>query len=552
MLSESTCSRTTVYRLRVIAAVVSGTLLLSACGADRDGGGTATGADDLVTQLGPAVGDVESVTWALPVGEPDTLDPINAVTYSSGAVVQNLCEPLLATRPDFTSEPGLATAEVISPTEIVYTINENATFWDGSPVTAEDVAFSLSRSADPNAVVSFMYINVAAIEVTGPDQVTVTFTQPDELFNNEMASLGGVIVKKAYVEEVGADFGSPNGGLMCSGPFQLESWVSGSSITIVRSDDYWKGEPRPFAQKVEFVFVTDSTALTQALDAGEIDGAYELPANVIPALQDSDSGRVVFGPSSQSVSMTPASPDTPFADPDFLAGFNLAIDREALADAVFHGAATPNYTLLTPATWPAGEADLYAADYEDYREERAYDPDSARVLIEGSDYDGGELVLGILAGDETASRTAQVVQQQAEAVGVEIRIEPLQPLVYGQAGYDPSARVGLDLYLSSSFNAVADPLEPLGFVLLPGQPYNYTEYDDVEVTRLLTEARGEFDPEVRAGLVLEAQAIYEETAGGIPLVALNTATFLNDRLTGAVTSFAYWSMPQMAYIGAAE
>ncbi len=105
---------------------------------------------------------------------------------------------------------------------------------------------------------------------------------------------------------------------------------------------------------------------------------------------------------------------------------------------------------------------------------------------------------------------------------------------------------------SESFNGVQDPLEPTGFTFLPGAFYNYTDFSDPTVTQNLEKARQTFDGTERAELFLAAQQVYEAAHASIPVVSTNTATFLSNDLTGAVTSFAYWAMPQMAYVGSAD
>lgn len=538
-------------RLGLLALSLAATAMLAACGNGSDDRPEPVTKDDLVDVLPRAKGGVDVVKWNLPA-EPDTLDPANTVTYASGTVVRSLCDTLLTRDPDLALKPNLASYEVVSPTEIVYTIRDDVKFWDGTPLTAEDVAWSLNRMRSSDFVLSFAFINVKSIDVTGPDQVTVSFSEPDELFLNSGPALG--VMEKKYSEEHADAIGTPDGGLMCSGPFELESWSPGSSIKLSRNPDYWNAERKPFAETVAFSFVGDATALTQALNAGEIDGAYEIPASAVPALSKSSVGRITFGRSMQGLNLNVARPDGPMSDNDVRQALQRGIDRGALADVIYNGAAEPTYTYVTPTTWPEGQKDAYQKAYDAFVAEREYDVEAAKKLVAKSGYDGETIVLALTAGDDTESRSAQLIQEQAAAIGLTVKLKPLQPLVYDQAGYDAAKRkeLGLDLMLSSNFNGAPDPLEPMGFTSLPGQPYNYTDFDDAEATALLTEARQTFDDDQRAEMVIKAQQIIEEDSAVIPLLSTYTTTFLNDRLTGAITSFAYWSMPAMAFIGAAK
>ena len=503
----------------------------------------------LVSHLPAAKGEVDQIVWNLTKGEPDTLDPRNAATYSGGQVVNNLCEPLVKIDADYNLSPNLADFDQVSPTELRYTLKGNATFWDGKPVTAEDVAYSLRRAADPSSIVSFIYANVKSIDVTGANEVTVRFKEPDELFNNEMTTIAGLIVEKDFTEKAGKTVGSADGGLMCSGPYQLASWKSGDSIEITRNEHYWNPDLHPLVKTVKFTFVTETTAVTQALESGEIDGAYELPASSLASLAGSAKGDLVFGPSTQSTSLARANPGGVLANEKVAQSLQLIIDRAGIAKAIYHGAATPLYTYVSPTTWPNDQKDQYQAAYDSLAKERALDPEKAKELVKESGYNGEPIVLAVYAGDETQGRVSQLIQQEAQQVGLNIKIRALQPLVMSQAGYDAKKRKGLDLMYGESFNGVQDPLEPLGFTFLPDAFYNYTNFSDPRVTDDLTNARKTMDATERAKLILDAQTVYEQANVSIPIVSTNTVTFLRKGLTGAVTSFAYWAMPQMAYVG---
>lgn len=541
------------YLVIATATVVLGGLVAGCGGSGRNASGTnSIDTSTLVSSLPPAKGDVDKITWNVG-SEPDSLDPRNAVTYGSGQIVRNMCESLLKMDPEFKVSENLASSyRQVSPTELKLTVRDGVKFWDGSPLTAEDVAYSLKRAAADDSTINSGFVSVKDMAVTGPMEVTVTFKEPDATFVDNMATVAGVVVEKAWAERVGDKLGTAAGGLMCTGPYTFANWRAGSGITIVRNDAYWNHDLKPKARQVDFTFVSDDTALARALDAGEIDGSYELPVSILSKLSGSKTGRVVFGPSTQSAQLYVTRPDGPLKDPKLRDAFQRVIDRDALAKAVFSGSADPNYTQLTPETWPSGQASVYQPDYDKWTAARSYDVDAAKKLVTESSYDGTPIVLVVEAGDQVASRVGQLVQQQAKAIGVTITLQSLQPLVFDQAGYDAAKRQGVDLMYSSNFNSLPNPIELLSFTLLPGQPYNYTKYENAEVTRLLGEARSAADPRKSAELVVQAQQIFEPMSIVIPLVSNHEAAFINNRLTGVPTSFAYWSMPQMAYIGAAQ
>ena len=164
-------------------------LALTACSGGSDNKGEKpVKTDDLISSMSPAKGDVDLIKWNLD-SEPDTLDPANAATYSSGTAVKSLCDPLLTVDADYNLSPYLVDYKVVDPKTIVFTLRADATFWDGKPVTAEDVAYSMRRTMNPEYILSFVFINVSSVEVTGEKQVTVHFKTPDELFINSMPAI---------------------------------------------------------------------------------------------------------------------------------------------------------------------------------------------------------------------------------------------------------------------------------------------------------------------------------------------------------------------------
>ena len=546
-------------RLARAGVALAAAALLASCtsaGSSSNQGSPASPAasDSLVTTAGAAKGPVDSFTWNLTAGEPLSVDPTKATYYSDGTVVTNMCDSLLRVNPDFSTTPYLAKYDQASPTKIVFTLIADAKFWDGTPVTAQDVAYSMNRAMSPDSYVSFVYQNVKSIAVTGDKQVTVTFKQPDELFIHEMGAIAGSIVEKAFTEKAGAKFGTASTGVMCSGPFKFGSWKPGDSITLEKNASYWQSDWAAHANTVKFTFITDSTALAQALNSGEVDGAYEISQSTIPNLKASSAGKVYIGPSLQSLGLSVARPDGPLKDVNLRKAIFLTIDRSGLVSKVYNGAATPNYTYMTTNMFQAEAKDIYEAAYAPYEKDRQVNIDAATKLVTASGYSGTPIKLAYTAGDQTQSVSAQLIQESAKKAGLTITLAPLQALQFSDAQTNPDTRskLGIDLLLSSSFNGTQDPLEPLGFSYLPGAVYNYDNYSDPQVTALFAQAIATFDAKERAALFAKMQDIYEPSFSQVSLLNTDTVTFLNNRLAGATTSFAYWSEPSMAVIGSAS
>ncbi len=138
-------------RARSIGAVLA-VAALAACSSPQAPSSSATqkSLTDLATTTKPASGGLDQATWDLPFGEPASIDPIKSFNYPENTVVANLCEGLMQVRPDFTVAPNLASkVEQPDATTYVYTLRDGVKFWNGDPMTADDVVYSVGRQLDP-------------------------------------------------------------------------------------------------------------------------------------------------------------------------------------------------------------------------------------------------------------------------------------------------------------------------------------------------------------------------------------------------------------------
>ena len=528
--------------------------------ADTGSEGSATAG---VSTFGQAKGPIESITWALPYGEPNTINPPNTAYYSSALIAMQMCEPLTRLNPDYSTSPNLADLSQPDELTLVYTIRDDVTFWDGTPLTADDVAWSLNYARSPEVLVSFLYVNVASIEATGPLEVTIKLNQPDSLLPYELATFAGTIMQKAFSEAAGEALGTSDTGVMCTGPLQFDAWTPGQGLTLVKNDNYWDPTRAPNVGRVEFNFTTDSSAIAQALTTGELDGGYEIPASIIPTLQSSPSGSLVFGdPTQLFLSLPTLRTDGALSSPDIRKAFYSTIDQPGLAEVVYQGAAEPNYTQINRDSWDneawsAESKAVFQAAYDAFERDRsswgsAEAIDAAKGLADQAGYGGETVVIGTLAGDATLSQAAQLIQANANLAGFDGRDQAAATDRLLQRLRRPGSREGLDTILVVSFNGVPNPIELIQFNVLPGSFYNYTGYDNPEVTELVNTAWQSSDQVEQATALTAAQAIYEEEYISMALVQLSEIMFLNNRLSGATTSFAYLFSPSIAGIGSAE
>lgn len=508
---------------------------------------------ELAVTLPAAEGRMELLKWGVPYGEPASLDPSRGNDNSPAFVASNTCDPLLRLTPDYGLEPGLAESWEFGDDNLTLTfhLRDDVLFSDGSPMTAEDVVFSLSRHMDPavgSVYGSSVYGSVDKIEATGASEVTVSFKTPDALFLSGMSNVSGHVVSKQAAEAAGKAFGSPSGLPVCTGVYKIDEWVPGSGIRLSENPHFWDDAHRPHAEKVSLQFISDAASLTQALKAGAIDGSYEVPPAAIAALKDA-AGEVHFGPSPVMLFVYAAGPG-PLEDVHLRRALDLLINRDAIAARVYHGAAVADDRMVPPILWGGPAQEIYQEAAAQLPKAEP-DLDAARAELEKAAPLDRPLKLIITAGNEPMRLIATLLIEQARELGITIEVEQVQPTdnaaLFSNAEF--RAGFGADLIMINGWSAIAEPLFYPRRVVLPGGIFNLVGYENDEVTALVTKGIEAFDDDERARLFTEAQALYEPDKPLLPIVNLHEVLFLRDGLTGATTSFAYLYSPSLAHIG---
>ena len=204
--------------------------------------------------------------------DPGTLDYVKSnLTALRLWIPANVVEPLVYFDQEGNASPGVAESWEISDDRTVYTFHiREANFSDGTPVTADDVVYSLEAMRESPVVQNAASFQaVSSIEKVDDRTVRVTLDRPSQSFWQGMGGMSGLIQPEAAAGQIATD---PIG----TGPYRLSEYVSNSHLAFEANPEYW-GEA-PALKEVLVRIITDGTAGLNAIAAGEVDAA---PVNTI-------------------------------------------------------------------------------------------------------------------------------------------------------------------------------------------------------------------------------------------------------------------------------
>lgn len=513
----------------LVAAVLA--VLFGACGGSSHAAqtNTATNAKTLT-----------SVSWDLPNGEPGSLDPALSGTSSSTEPLSNMCEALTRYTASGKLEPWLASSyKQVNPKTLVFTIRSGVKFWDGKPLTAADVVYSLSRQLNPHLGGTWTapwFLDVASIKQTGAHQVTIHFKAPDAVFVEIMSTTAGQISEAAYVKAKGKQYGTSSGGLMCTGPYEFVKWTPGENIVMKANPHYWNASHAAKIKTLTFDFITDPNTLTNALSSGQIDGTYDVPVKSVAQLQKSSAGSMQLHRSVAFEIVTFTQKPGPIRSADVREALTIAINRAEIAKSVYGGAAQPVWSITMPTLWSYG-ASSFRPTYKSLPGS-SVDLSKAKSLVKAAGASArATMTLLVSSANPTDQEIAAYLQSVASSIGLHIKIVTTAPSRYTQVLFDPKQLNTYDMLLNEGAWDIPDPIEPLMFVAEPGSILNTSGFNNPKVTRLINQARGTANLTQRAQLLNKATKIYQGQFFGELLIA-NPALrlFENKAVTGAPTS----------------
>ena len=394
--------------------------------------------------------------------------------------------------------PYLAESWDLSPDSRIYTfrLRADAKFCDGSPITAEDVKFSIERAMERDSRVTWQFPASPVVEALDPRTVRITLARPNVAFVSYLTLWGSTVLSKAYTERVGQqEMGQKPLG---SGPFCLARWDRGQVVVLRRNPHYWETE-RPYLDEVHLRVIADENAAVLQLRGGQIDVALSVPHNQFRALSGVPGitvSRVTLYASSSFVPNVRAFPA--FRDVNVRRAMLYALDRQAMVDAILFGNGEP---VQSPFYGPG--LLFHTAEFG-----VAHDLEMAKRLMAQSAFPQGfSFRLVVPSGDDMANQTAVIVSNQLAQIGIRAQIQPTE------AGTILQLRASgqFDMFYKLGSNTVIDPAMNIPFDFWSreegGTDSAFSGYRNEELVRLSKAAEGEQDVTRRAALYRDFQRI---------------------------------------------
>ena len=432
-----------------------------------------------------------------------TFDPIKTIQNVDIWVMNNMHALLVrANREANEIVPDLAESWEISDDALAYTFHlREAQFSDGSPVTAQDVVFSLTRLRDdPESVQAAIYKIMES--VTAPDErtVVITLSAPSSPFLATLAMFSAAIVPEKAVSELGEGFGaSPVG----AGAFRMKEWRRGEVVAIERNPHYWE-EGLPKLDGVEWYVVVDDNTRILKVEAGELDAAIGIPFNRVADLEANPEINVHLDPSTREDHLLLNHENEWLGNKNVRKALNMAIDVKSIVDVVTFGYGMPANSYI-----PVG-ALYYNPDNPNY----PYDPEQAKAMLETEGASDLSLNYVVATGNKVNEQIAIMVKEQLGQVGVNVDIQKVDP---GQI-WDMFVEGTYDVANAYWTNDIIDPDQKSTFSVGMDENLNYyTRYANQEVADLVAQGRIELDSAKRREIYYEIQSIAKDDVHWIDL-----------------------------------
>jgi peptide/nickel transport system substrate-binding protein len=412
------------------------------------------------------------------------------------------------------TQPQLAIRHTVSKNGLTWTfqLRPGVRFSDGTPLTAQDVVFSLNRDRDPKLIWGFTLGAVKSIRAVGTNKVVIETKQPFAPLLADLSLFANAIIPKNFGGQTAKQFFAHP---VSSGPYVLQSWKRGSSVVLVANPHWWG--PTLTVRKLTFNAVSNDNSRLLQLQGGQADIAEAPPLSQISSLQSKPGLTVKLFKSTLSRWLLLNFKQGPLGDLHVRRAIWYALNRPAIVRAATFGNAVASNSILSPNT------PFYAPKTPTL----PYDLAKAKQEMAASSAPHGfSTTLIIAAGDATESSLAQAIQASLAPIGIKVTLSQVSaqdeiPTYILKSNFDMSIFLGtLD---------IPDPDEATTYFSASDF---FTHYHNPQLTKLSTDAETTLDLKRRQQLYTTFQGIFARDAAWIPLYSAGYPYVYNSNAKG--------------------
>ena len=464
-----------------------------------------------------------------------TFDPHAQNHQTTLTYQQMVYEALVRYNEKYEVEPALAAKwTFVTPTQLRFELRQGVKFHDGSPLTADDVVFSITRVMTPPSNLTAYVQSVKEVKKIDDQTVDLILKGPSPTVLRELTDAR--IMNKAWAEKnnttTAQNFGAKEENYASrnangTGPFTLVAWQPDTKTTLKKNDAWWDQETRKKGNIDEVVFTPIKSAATRsaALISGQVDVVVDPPVQDLERIKRDPNISVVEGAENRTIFLGfdqardqllygSVKDKNPLKDQRVRQALYQAVDIDAISRSVMRGLGKPTGTMIADMVngWTP-ELGARASKF---------DPEAAKKLLADAGYpDGFEVQLDCpndrYVNDE---QICQAITAMWTKVGVKTKLQ-LNPMSIHALKYP---KRDTSIFMLGWGVATFDALYSLDSLISTPDPkggaagnFNAGAYSNPKVDALIQQIKTEMDDAKRTAMIHEALQIVKDDYGFLPL-----------------------------------
>lgn len=500
----SQCHKDRTSRRRLLRILGAGTAVgLAGCSAN-DGAGT-----DTETGTGTGTGTGSELQQSATIGIPQNVTIEGWEVFGVSPYWHRMLEPLTWCSPKFKAQPWLAKDwKATDEKTWEFYLRDDVTFHNGDPLNADAVIFSLKRILTDvpwaDYMKSFTQLKPEGLKKIDDLTVEMNNTEPFPNLPERLTHLFYAI------QHPDSSKNKKWGGVIGTGPYKEKELKPKDKLTVSAYGDYWQGPPQ--MEELTFRSITDQNTRALALTGDKLDAGLKLSPSQFETLNSAKQTKAVAQPTPWTGLLHFNNTKSPTDDIKLRRALNYAVSQKEIIEGALSGIGDAARGPVPTMVWWSAHDSL-----------PEYGPDKAKAkqLVKESDYNGETLKIVSSSQPEVAENpklAAQIFQQQAKNVGVNVEVKMMESAAFSDA---ENTGEGGHIFQSGSFSSHALTYDLLRQYTSKGyesRPYTFTDEVQNKIDSLFKNGRITQEPQkTKEALGKIQQIIVKEEAIMIPM-----------------------------------